>query len=128
MHRTAGDTERRYHLRYYKTGICVYETDQRGFCVKNGAHCAFAHGVNDLRSPQYDSHELALHALDEQENNLNAINCGSVDKERGALNEDPRWQDSSFVLANYKTELCKKPPRLCRQVNFVLKKFFNNFY
>lgn len=23
--------------------------------------------------------------------------------------------DSSFVLSHYKTELCKKPPRLCRQ-------------
>uniref|UniRef100_A0A3B3RXL0 Unk like zinc finger n=1 Tax=Paramormyrops kingsleyae TaxID=1676925 RepID=A0A3B3RXL0_9TELE len=31
------------------------------------------------------------------------------------LTEDPRWQDSTFVLANYKTEQCTKPPRLCRQ-------------
>uniref|UniRef100_A0A671SER2 Putative E3 ubiquitin-protein ligase UNKL n=1 Tax=Sinocyclocheilus anshuiensis TaxID=1608454 RepID=A0A671SER2_9TELE len=31
------------------------------------------------------------------------------------LNEDPRWQDTNFVLANYKTEQCTKPPRLCRQ-------------
>merc|ERR1719163_2275308 len=23
LHRTAGDTERRYHLKYYKTGICA---------------------------------------------------------------------------------------------------------
>ena len=26
----------------------------RGFCVKNGPHCAFAHGANDLRPPVYD--------------------------------------------------------------------------
>lgn len=49
LHRTAGDTERRYHLRYYKTGMCVHDTDVRGYCVKNGPHCAFAHGVEDVR-------------------------------------------------------------------------------
>uniref|UniRef100_A0A8C8VI75 Unk like zinc finger n=1 Tax=Pelusios castaneus TaxID=367368 RepID=A0A8C8VI75_9SAUR len=31
------------------------------------------------------------------------------------LSEDPRWQDTNFVLAGYKTEQCNKPPRLCRQ-------------
>ena len=36
LHRTAGDTERRYHLRYYKTGMCVHDTDNRGYCVKVG--------------------------------------------------------------------------------------------
>ena len=54
LHRTAGDTERRYHLKYYKTGMCVHDTDNRGYCVKNGPHCAFAHGANDLRPPVYD--------------------------------------------------------------------------
>ena len=54
LHRTAGDTERRYHLKYYKTGMCVHDTDNRGFCVKNGPHCAFAHGTNDLRPAVYD--------------------------------------------------------------------------
>ena len=54
LHRTAGDTERRYHLKYYKTGMCVHDTDNRGFCVKNGPHCAFAHGANDLRPAVYD--------------------------------------------------------------------------
>lgn len=29
--------------------------------------------------------------------------------------EDPQWNDTNFVLANYKTESCKRPPRLCRQ-------------
>ena len=37
LHRTAGDTERRYHLRYYKTGMCVHDTDNRGYCVKVGS-------------------------------------------------------------------------------------------
>nr|5ELK_A Chain A, RING finger protein unkempt homolog [Mus musculus] len=27
----------------------------------------------------------------------------------------PRWQETAYVLGNYKTEPCKKPPRLCRQ-------------
>ncbi|XP_075021771.1 putative E3 ubiquitin-protein ligase UNKL isoform X6 [Calonectris borealis] len=54
LHRTTGDTERKYHLRYYKTGTCIHETDARGHCVKNGIHCAFAHGPHDLRPPVYD--------------------------------------------------------------------------
>jgi hypothetical protein len=41
-------------LKYYKTGMCVHDTDNRGFCVKNGPHCAFAHGTNDLRPAVYD--------------------------------------------------------------------------
>ena len=57
LHRTAGDTERRYHLRYFKTCMCVYETDNRGFCTKNGAHCAFAHGEVDKRPPVFDIKE-----------------------------------------------------------------------
>lgn len=31
------------------------------------------------------------------------------------LDEDPRWQEATFVLRSYKTEPCLKPPRLCRQ-------------
>ncbi|GBN74346.1 RING finger protein unkempt [Araneus ventricosus] len=64
LHRTAGDTERRYHLRYYKTGVCVRDTDSRG--------------PNHLY------------------------------KERNALNEDSKWQDTNYVLANYETEQCKR--------------------
>ncbi|KAK3709663.1 hypothetical protein QZH41_010988 [Actinostola sp. cb2023] len=107
LHRVAGDVERRYHLRYYKTATCVYETDSRGYCVKNGPHCAFAHGPHDLRQPVYDVRELQ------------AMEKEDVDGQQGAENkaviEDPRWQDTNFVLSNYKTEQCKKPPRLCRQ-------------
>lgn len=29
--------------------MCVHDTDSRGMCVKNGPHCAFAHGVEDVR-------------------------------------------------------------------------------
>ncbi|XP_045849896.1 putative E3 ubiquitin-protein ligase UNKL isoform X5 [Meles meles] len=123
LHRTSGDTERRYHLRYYKTGTCIHETDARGHCAKNGPHCAFAHGPLDLRPPVCDIRELqAQEAL--QDGQL----CGAdgvPDLQPGVLasqamiekilGEDPRWQDADFVLGSYKTEPCPKPPRLCRQ-------------
>jgi E3 ubiquitin-protein ligase UNKL len=115
LHRTAGDTERRYHLRYYKTCMCVHDTDSRGFCVKNGQHCAFAHGAHDQRPPVYDIKELE--ALQTAESAVEAANGGPniLDKERNLMNEDPKWQDTNYVLANYKTDPCKRPPRLCRQ-------------
>ena len=93
LHRTAGDTERRYHLRYYKTSTCVYETDSRGYCVKNGPHCAFAHGPNDLRPPVYDIRELqGVGRVEDEEGRLVSPLVGSLEKERGVLVEDPRWQ------------------------------------
>jgi len=121
LHRTAGDTERRYHLRYYKTGMCVHDTDNRGYCVKNGPHCAFAHGANDLRPPVYDSRETR-ELVDGGEDKLGP---NSLDKERSLLNDDPKWLDTTYVLANYKTEPCKKPPRLCRQ-GYACPQFHNN--
>ncbi|XP_076626225.1 RING finger protein unk isoform X8 [Colletes latitarsis] len=115
LHRTAGDTERRYHLRYYKTCMCVHDTDSRGFCVKNGPHCAFAHGNHDIRPPVYDIKEIQ--ALENPDSDPNSSSNGPniLDKERNLMNEDPKWQDTNYVLGNYKTEPCKRPPRLCRQ-------------
>uniref|UniRef100_H3B228 Unk zinc finger n=1 Tax=Latimeria chalumnae TaxID=7897 RepID=H3B228_LATCH len=122
LHRTTGDTERRYHLRYYKTGTCIHETDAKGHCTKNGPHCAFAHGPLDLRSPVYDIRELqAMEALQNGQTSLDtgiegqtavAASHAMIEK---ILSEEPKWQDTNYVLANYKTEQCKKPPRLCRQ-------------
>ncbi|KAK3089557.1 hypothetical protein FSP39_004595 [Pinctada imbricata] len=117
LHRTAGDTERRYHLRYYKTGTCVYETDAKGHCVKNGPHCAFAHGAQDLRPPLYDIRELQAIETPELKSSLGSTpqsTPGSLEKDK-VLAEDPKWNDTNYVLANYKTEPCKRPPRLCRQ-------------
>ncbi|KAG8509603.1 RING finger protein unkempt [Galemys pyrenaicus] len=123
LHRTTGDTERRYHLRYYKTGICIHETDSKGNCTKNGLHCAFAHGPHDLRSPVYDIRELqAMEAL--QNGQTTVEGSGIEGQSAGAashamiekiLGEEPRWQETAYVLGNYKTEPCRKPPRLCRQ-------------
>uniref|UniRef100_A0A673CWX6 Unk zinc finger n=1 Tax=Sphaeramia orbicularis TaxID=375764 RepID=A0A673CWX6_9TELE len=122
LHRTAGDTERRYHLRYYKTGSCIHETDAKGHCSKNGSHCAFAHGSHDLRSPVYDIREVQVM---ESQGGSGAAEGGGGDGQSGQaastaliekiLSEEPRWQDNNYVLSHYKTELCKKPPRLCRQ-------------
>ena len=51
--------------RYYKTSTCVHETDTRGNCVKNGVHCAFAHGAHDMRKPECDVREIQN--IDEEE-------------------------------------------------------------
>merc|ERR1712106_556572 len=121
LHRTAGDTERRYHLRYYKTGMCVHDTDNRGYCVKNGPHCAFAHGANELRTPVYEDRDQLLDSGDD----FKLGQANSLDKERSLINDDPVWLDTTYVLANYKTESCKKPPRLCRQ-GYACPQFHNN--
>ncbi|KAM3175934.1 hypothetical protein ACTXT7_007495 [Hymenolepis weldensis] len=109
-HRNAGDTERRYHPRYFKTGNCIYETTENGACVKNGLHCAFAHGPDDLRLPVYDIREVQDASSSKVTVNLPA----SLEKER-VLSEDPAWNDMLHVMARYKTESCRKPPRMCRQ-------------
>uniref|UniRef100_A0A6I8N5D8 Unk zinc finger n=1 Tax=Ornithorhynchus anatinus TaxID=9258 RepID=A0A6I8N5D8_ORNAN len=99
LHRTTGDTERRYHLRYYKTGICIHETDSKGHCAKNGPHCAFAHGPHDLRSPVYDIRELqAMEALQNGQavaeaagEGQSALAASHIMIEK-ILSEEPRWQ------------------------------------
>lgn len=58
----------------------MYETDARGYCVKNGPHCAFAHGPHDLRQPVYDIRELQLMENEEKDENGKQI-----------VPEDPRW-------------------------------------
>ena len=121
MHRNAGDTEKRYHLRYYKTASCIHETDAKGHCTKNGQHCAFAHGPNDVRPAVFDVRELQGNDLgnNDRTNNLSS----SLEKER-LLNEDPKWNDTNYVLINYKTEPCRRPPRLCRQ-GFACPQYHN---
>lgn len=62
----------------------MYETDSRGYCVKNGPHCAFAHGPHDLRQPVYDVRELQ--AMEKEDID------GQQGGENKAVIEDPRWQ------------------------------------
>lgn len=91
LHRTAGDTERRYHLRYYKTCPCVYETDSKGNCAKNGPHCAFAHGPLDLRKPIYDIVELQAAESGELPGSIAESPLGASLETDRMLNEDPVW-------------------------------------
>jgi E3 ubiquitin-protein ligase UNKL len=168
VHRNAGDTEKRYHLRYYKTATCIHETDAKGMCSKNGPHCAFAHGAADMRPPVYDIRELQQHhdftttttttpttatpsgqtilnknfkdnlTINGNNNDQNGVDLSQVspsmnektinlsnnlEKER-LLNEDPKWNETSYVLINYKTEHCRRPPRLCRQ-GFACPQYHN---
>ncbi|XP_057659912.1 putative E3 ubiquitin-protein ligase UNKL isoform X2 [Diorhabda carinulata] len=95
--------------------MCVHDTDSRGYCVKNGLHCAFAHGSHDHRPPVYDIKEIQALEAAEAEGSGSSNGPNALDKERNLMNEDPKWQDTNFVLSNYKTEPCKRPPRLCRQ-------------
>ncbi|CAD6188845.1 unnamed protein product [Caenorhabditis auriculariae] len=107
LHRVSGDVERKYHLRYYKTAQCVHPSDARGQCVKNGAHCAFAHTSADLRQPQfqYDQHETGF-----------STSMDGEGRDRTSfVIEDPQWHSQDHVLSCYKTEQCRKPARLCRQ-------------
>lgn len=101
--------------------MCVHDTDSRGYCVKNGHHCAFAHGSHDQRPPVYDIKELEAQTTESSSEGA----PNALDKERNLMNEDPKWQDTNYVLANYKTEQCKRPPRLCRQ-GYACPQFHNS--
>ena len=95
LHRIAGDAERRYHLRYYKTCVCVHETDTRGQCSKNGQHCAFAHGNDDLRQPIFEAGEEDVSLSDIVNNSCrqsSSIDQLSMSLEKDIIcNEDPAW-------------------------------------
>jgi len=95
LHRVAGDAERRYHLRYYKTCVCVHETDTRGQCSKNGQHCAFAHGNDDLRQPIFEAGEEEAglgEAVDNAGRQCSSIDQLSMSLEKDIIcNEDPAW-------------------------------------
>lgn len=71
----------------------MYDTDAKGYCKKNGPHCAYAHGAQDLRAPVLDIREIQ--AQDNQEEGggggANGSGPNNLDKERN-LGEDPKWQ------------------------------------
>ncbi|KFD72265.1 hypothetical protein M514_01320 [Trichuris suis] len=111
LHRVYGDIERKYHLRYYKTTLCVHATDVAGHCMKNGLHCPFAHGPDDLREPVFELRDSESTSAEDR----NTVELLEHRDRLSYVVEDPIWEDQEHVLAYYKTELCKKPPRLCRQ-------------
>lgn len=123
LHRVSGDVERKYHLRYYKTAQCVHPTDARGQCVKNGAHCAFAHTANDIRPPMVAKNSpnktsyLSVLQFDQHEVGFSTVVDGEGRDKTSFVIEDPQWHFAAqdHVLSCYKTEQCRKPARLCRQ-------------
>lgn len=72
--------------------MCVHDTDSRGYCVKNGLHCAFAHGSHDHRPPVYDIKEIQALEAAEADGSGSANGPNALDKERNLMNEDPKWQ------------------------------------
>ena len=68
-------------------------------CTKNGAHCAFAHGTQDLRTPTYDVREM--HAIERGESSLDTAAgvemSTSMEKER-ILNDDPKWNGTYLFV------------------------------
>ena len=74
--------------------------------------------------PLFSSSSRELQAIENGETDP-LIGPNSLDKERSLLNDDPKWLDTTYVLANYKTEPCKKPPRLCRQ-GYACPQYHNN--
>ena len=102
LHRVAGDAERRYHLRYYKTCLCVHETDSRGQCTKNGQHCAFAHGTDDLRFPVFEVGEEEgdlVELASSTSRQTSSIDQLSLSLEKDILcNEDPLWNGENSLL------------------------------
>lgn len=106
LHRVSGDSERKYHPRYFKTAMCVHSTNEKGMCAKNGAYCAFAHSESDKRTP----------SLGFQDPGTCAKWAGPARKNSGSYpEEDEQWQTHEYVVISYKTELCQKPVSYCRQ-------------
>ena len=115
LHRNYGETERRYHPRYYKTSICVYGADKYGYCLKNGRNCAYAHGEYDKREPTYCSVNFQTIDLSSEsqraDSNENENLWPQNDKtyiQTNLRNEDPRWTYTKIINC-FKTEPCRDP-------------------
>ena len=83
----------------------MHETDSKGHCVKNGAHCAFAHGIHDLRAPVYDIKELK--SLSEQtladDVTLmlpDTVPATQLEKDR-IVSEDPKWNGEQLDFSEF---------------------------
>ena len=76
----------------------MYETDSRGNCVKNGPHCAFAHGASDLRPPVFDKSEVQGIELLEKTHDTSMLSITPTSTSSSAIMEkekmpaeDPKW-------------------------------------
>ncbi|KAI0981316.1 hypothetical protein GJ496_003437 [Pomphorhynchus laevis] len=113
VHRNAGDTERRYHPRYYKVAYCLFQTNSIGQCIRNGPHCFMAHFREELnpflekfQEKFKDNPKLIISQRKLVQNTL---------ENDQLFNDDNCWNDIQYVLENYKTVQCQRPPRVCRQ-------------
>lgn len=87
------------------------------FSYTNGI-AANTHENSQQNSPAFNT-QTSTDLMNEKTLNLSS----SLEKER-LLNEDPKWNDTAYVLNNYKTEQCRRPPRLCRQ-GFACPQYHN---
>lgn len=77
-------------MRYYKTERCIIDTENKGSCTKNGPHCAFAHGPDDLRAPVFDITERNVVNAKSTDQSIDVEVNGEKEKEKIA-NIDPVW-------------------------------------
>ncbi|EFO96162.1 hypothetical protein CRE_14465 [Caenorhabditis remanei] len=103
LHRVTGDTERKYHPRYFKTAQCVHPTNYKGYCVKNGPSCAYAHGPHDTRHPTFEKPLKSTHTAPADIQDTYFCKPGA------------EWQSQEYILEHYKTDKCKITPYMCRQ-------------
>jgi hypothetical protein len=102
VHRNAGDTEKRYHLRYYKTAVCIHEKDVNGCCSKNGGHCASAHGQTDIRPHVYDLKEFQLVYFNnsKSETNHKEASASSSTKNTSPTSSGPSFSPEGVMNEN----------------------------
>lgn len=87
-------------MRYYKTERCIIDTENKGSCTKNGPHCAFAHGADDIRAPVFDINErngLSTKSIDQHiDQEVNG------EREKEVTTIDPVWYGEYhfFCLTN----------------------------
>ena len=78
--------------------MCVHETDAKGHCIKNGPHCAFAHGARDLRPSVHDVREMQDNGDGTGGNNVADSPLGSTVEKDRQINEDPKWNGMWYLL------------------------------
>lgn len=82
-------------MRYYKTEKCIIDTENKGSCTKNGPHCAFAHGADDIRAPVFDINERSGPNTKSSEQHVDLEVNGEREKDK-VPNIDPVWYGEHY--------------------------------
>jgi hypothetical protein len=109
LHRNVGDTERHYHLRYYKTEQCMFTSNSSGHCSKNGPHCMFAHGAEDCREPVFDIAEAETGSLNGAAEAIHNDKKGGDqfgEKDEKMFSVDPKWSGNYYIFIAVQNLLC----------------------